>query len=49
LPASQNEWIRELQDWFAARSEGGAFPDERSIRRRIKPILDALKFKKPKR
>jgi hypothetical protein len=49
LPASQNEWIRELQDWFAARSEGGAFPDERSIRRRVKPILDALKFKKPKR
>lgn len=49
LPASQAEWIRELQDWFAERSETGQFPDERSIRRRLKPILDALKFKKPKR
>jgi len=49
LPASQNEMIRELQDWFAARSEDGTFPDERSIRRRLKPILDALRFKRPKR
>ncbi len=49
LPASQNEMIRELQDWFAARSEDGSFPDESSIRRRLKPILDALKFKRPKR
>lgn len=46
LPASQGEWIRELQDWFAARSEDGTFPDESSIRRRLKPILDALKFKR---
>ena len=49
LPASQAEWIRELQDWFAARNDDGAFPDERSIRRRLKPVLDALKFKRPKR
>lgn len=49
LPASQNEMIRELQDWFAARSDDGRFPDESSIRRRLKPILDALKFKRPKR
>lgn len=49
LPASQNEWVRELQDWFASRSVDGNFPDERSIRRRLKPILDALKFKRPKR
>ena len=49
LPPSQSEWIRELQDWFAARSQDGAFPDERSIRRRLKPILDALKFKRPQR
>jgi hypothetical protein len=46
LPASQAEWIRELQDWFAARSEDGTFPDERSIRRRLKPILEALQFKR---
>ncbi|WP_044037335.1 hypothetical protein [Octadecabacter arcticus] len=49
LPASQGAWVRELQDWFAAQSEDGAFPDERSIRRRLKPILVALKFKRPKR
>ncbi|SNT18149.1 hypothetical protein [Antarctobacter heliothermus] len=49
LPKSQGEWIRELQDWFAARSETGEFPDERSIRRRLTPILKALKFKNPPR
>lgn len=49
LPPSQNAWVRELQDWFSARSADGSFPDERSIRRRLKPILDALKFKRPKR
>lgn len=46
LPASQNAWIRELQDWFANRSEDGSFPDERSIRRRLKPVLAALNFRK---
>jgi len=49
LPKSQAEWIRELQDWFAAQSETGEFPDERSIRRRLAPILKAVKFKNPKR
>jgi hypothetical protein len=49
LPKSQAEWIRELQDWFAAQSEIGEFPDERSIRRRLSPILKAVKFKSPKR
>lgn len=49
LPASQGEWIRELQDWFAAGSETGAFPDESSIRRRLTPILKVLKFKNPRR
>ena len=49
LPTSQAEWIRELQDWFAAQSETGEFPDERSIRRRLTPILKAVKFKNPKR
>lgn len=46
LPISQGEWIRELQDWFATRSEDATFPDERSIRRRLKPILHALKFRR---
>ena len=49
LPKSQAEWIRELQDWFAGQSETGEFPDERSIRRRLAPILKVLKFKHPKR
>ena len=49
LPPSQGAWVRELQDWFSARSADGSFPDESSIRRRLKPILDALKFKRPKR
>lgn len=49
LPKSQGEWIRELQDWFAAQSADGAFPDEKSIRLRLAPILRALKFKHPKR
>lgn len=49
LPKSQGEWIRELQDWFAIQSEDGSFPDEKSIRLRLAPILKALKFKHPKR
>jgi hypothetical protein len=31
------------------QSEGGTFPDEKSIRLRLAPILKALKFKHPKR
>ena len=49
LPKSQGEWIRELQDWFSTQSEDGSFPDEKSIRLRLAPILRALKFKHPKR
>jgi hypothetical protein len=49
LPVSQAEWIRELQDWFSNNSRDGTFPDESSIRRRLKPVLDALKFRRPKR
>lgn len=49
LPKSQGEWIRELQDWFSMQSEDGSFPDEKSIRLRLAPILKALKFKHPKR
>lgn len=49
LPKSQGEWIRELQDWFSLRSEDGSFPDEKTIRLRLAPVLKALKFKHPKR
>lgn len=49
LPVSQAEWIRELQDWFSNNSRDGTFPDESSIRRRLKPVLDALKFRRPRR
>lgn len=49
LPRSQGEWIRELQDWFSMQSEDGKFPEEKSIRLRLTPVLRALKFKHPKR
>ena len=49
LPKSQGEWVRELQDWFSSQSDDGTFPDEKSIRLRLAPILKALKFKHPKR
>jgi hypothetical protein len=49
LPRSQGDWVRELQDWFSERTEDGKFPDERSIRRRLNPILRAVRFKHPKR
>ena len=49
LPKSQGEWIRELQDWFSMQSEDVTFPDEKSIRLRLAPILKALRFKHPKR
>lgn len=43
MPESQNEFINELQEWFIRRSKDGQAPDERSIRRRIKPIWQALR------
>lgn len=42
LPSSQNEWVREGQDWFARRSNG-EHPDEKTVRRRISPIWQALR------
>lgn len=42
LPRSQGEWIREGQDWFARRNNGDA-PDEKTLRRRLSPIWQALK------
>lgn len=43
LPATQAELVAEMQDWFAARSNGTRMPDSRSIRRRITPIWRALR------
>lgn len=43
LPATQGEWIGEVQDWFALNSPGGEVPDERTIRRRLSPIWRALR------
>jgi len=43
LPATQAEWLGEVQDWFVANSESGEVPDERTIRRRLTPIWKALR------
>ncbi len=43
LPATQAEWLGEVQDWFVATSETGEVPDERTIRRRLTPIWKALR------
>ncbi len=43
VPASQADWVSEVQDWFVIRSEGAKVPDERTIRRRLTPIWRALR------
>jgi hypothetical protein len=43
LPATQAEWLGEVQEWFVAQSESGEVPDERTIRRRLTPIWKALR------
>ena len=43
LPATQAEWVGEIQDWFIANSETGDAPDGRTIRRRITPAWKALR------
>lgn len=43
LPATQAEWLGEVQDWFVANSGNGEVPDERTIRRRLTPIWKALR------
>lgn len=43
LPATQAEWVGEVQEWFIANSETGDAPDERTIRRRITPVWKALR------
>lgn len=43
LPATQAEWLGEVQEWFVANSESREVPDERTIRRRLTPIWKALR------
>ena len=43
LPATQAEWLGEVQDWFVANSGNVEVPDERTIRRRLTPIWKALR------
>jgi hypothetical protein len=43
VPASQTDWVSEVQDWFVLRTEGANVPDERTIRRRLTPIWRALR------
>ena len=43
LPATQAEWVGEVQEWFIANSDTGDAPDERTIRRRVTPAWKALR------
>ena len=43
LPATQADWLGEVQEWFVANGGGGGVPDERTIRRRLTPIWKALR------
>jgi len=43
VPASQGALVGEMQEWFVLNFNGDDVPDERSIRRRITPIWQALK------
>tara|TARA_R110002124_G_scaffold109707_7_gene263101 strand:+ start:369 stop:965 length:597 start_codon:yes stop_codon:yes gene_type:complete len=43
LPATQSEFVAELQDWFAEVAHNGEVPDESTIRRRLRPIWRALR------
>lgn len=43
LPESQAEFVGEMQEWFARRSETGDAPDERTLRRRLTPVWRALR------
>ena len=38
LPATQAEWLGEVQEWFVANGDGSKVPDERTFRRRLTPI-----------
>ena len=43
LPETQAAFVAEVQEWFMRRSEAGDAPDERTIRRRLTPIWQALR------
>lgn len=43
VPATQAEWLGEVQEWFVANGGGSEVPDERTIRRRLTPIWKALR------
>ena len=43
VPATQAEWLGEVQEWFIANGDGSEVPDERTIRRRLTPIWKALR------
>jgi hypothetical protein len=43
LPATQTEFVGELQDWFAEVAANGDVPDESTIRRRLRPIWRKLR------
>ncbi|PKP68473.1 MAG: hypothetical protein CVT82_15150 [Alphaproteobacteria bacterium HGW-Alphaproteobacteria-4] len=43
LPATQAEWLGEVQEWFVLNGDGSEVPDERTIRRRLTPIWKALR------
>lgn len=43
VPATQAEWVGEVQEWFVQTSKTGEVPDERTIRRRLTPIWKALR------
>ena len=43
VPATQAEWLGEVQEWFVSNGDGSEVPDERTIRRRLTPIWKALR------
>jgi hypothetical protein len=43
VPATQAEWVGEVQAWFVEHSPTDEVPDERTIRRRLNPIWRALR------
>ncbi len=42
VPETQGELVAEMQQWFIDRSPNAEAPDERSIRRRITPLWQAM-------
>lgn len=42
VPETQGDLVAEMQQWFIDRSPKAEAPDERSIRRRITPLWQAM-------